>query len=48
MPLFEVCVIHEETKKKEEELVRYPEWVVAKDEKSAAFQYLLDLTRDEQ
>lgn len=42
MPLFEIAVIHEATKKKEEELVIEPTAFVAKDEKSAAMQFLLE------
>jgi hypothetical protein len=45
MPLFEVCVIHEETKNKKEELILWPEWIMAKDEKAAALQFILSLDK---
>ena len=48
MPLFEVAVIHEATKKKDEELVVAPTPIISKDEKSAAMEFLLDyLIEDE-
>lgn len=47
MPLFEVCVIHEATKKKEEKIVLFPDWVMAQDSEAAAFQFLIELTDED-
>jgi hypothetical protein len=47
MPFFEVMGVHEASKKKEEEILFYPTWVVAEDEKNAAMQFIMDLGEDE-
>jgi hypothetical protein len=47
MPFFEVMGVHEASKKKEEEIVFYPGWIVAEDEKSAAMIFVMDLNGDE-
>jgi hypothetical protein len=48
MPLFEVAIIHEATKKKEEELIIGPTPFVAKDEKSAAMEFLLGFLTEQE
>jgi hypothetical protein len=47
MPFFEVMGVHEASKKKEEEILFYPTWVVAEDEKSAAMRFIMELNEDE-
>ena len=47
MPFFEVMGVHEASKKKEEEILFYPTWVVAEDEKSAAMRFIMELDEDE-
>jgi len=47
MPFFEVMGIHEARKKKEEEIVFWPIWYVAEDEKGAAMKFIMELSEEE-